>query len=137
MDLLTRNKLLTQARKLIGTSYNIIDCSHFVNKAYSTAGMPYPYSATKDFVKKSNKDFELIGTDLATTSLEPGDVIVFNGHMGLWDPEGCSVLGVNQQCKRLKNDAPFLSSTTTNNHGPDFGRLNWWTGSYSVYRWAN
>ena len=137
MDLMAKKRLLAQSHALIGKHYNVIDCSHFVNDAYKGANMPYPYLNTSAFVTKANKFFKLVGTDLSPSSLEVGDVIVFNGHMGIWDPEGCLTLGTNQECKRLKNDAPFLSSRSGQNRGPDFGRLNMWSGSYSVYRWID
>lgn len=135
MNYTTQNKLLTTARSLIGTSYSTLDCSHFVQKVYASAGMTYPYMNSAAFVGKNNKSFTLIGTNVSISLLEPGDIIVFGGHMGIWDPNGCDALGANQQCQKLKNNAPFLSSRTTDNRGPDFGVLKWWPGDYKVYRW--
>ena len=136
MDLQSRTRLLVQARSLIGIHYNSMDCSHFVQKAYANAGMKYDYLSSATFASDMNTHFKKIGVNLPASSLDPGDVIVFNHHMGIWDSEGCTVMGVDQECKRLQSDAPFLSSRSSKNRGPDFGRLNMWTGDYQVYRWV-
>jgi NlpC/P60 family len=135
MDLQSRTRLLSQARSLIGNKYDSLDCSHFVQKAFESAGMKYDYLNSSAFASDMNSHFKKIGVNLPTSSLDPGDVIVYNNHMGIWDPEGCTALGANQECKRLKSDAPFLSSRSSKNRGPDFGRLSMWTGDYQVYRW--
>jgi hypothetical protein len=69
-------------------------------------------------------------------------VLVFRSHMGIWDPSGCAVLAqkdnTNAECTNLKNNAPFLSSRSGQQRGPDFGITKWWgghTGIQGVYRW--
>lgn len=137
MDASKQYKLLTQARVLIGTSYAKMDCSHFVHQAYDSAGMAYPYLSSGSFDSKPNeKYFTHVGSDLTAARLEAGDVIVFKGHMGLWDPEGCQVLTGNAECVQLKGQAPFLSSRSGGDRGPDYAPLSYWKGKYEVYRWA-
>jgi hypothetical protein len=130
---LEARKVLTEARKLIGTSYADMDCSHFVCHAYTAAGFAYPYAATATFARAAAGPAGPF--EQAAGSPQAADVLLFSGHMGLWDPEGCTVLGSNAECKRLKNDAPVLSSRSGGLRGPDFGIPKWW-GSYQVYRWV-
>lgn len=126
-----KTKVLEEARKLIGMSYDTLDCSHFVYESYVKAHLGYPYRNTKTFVDLVNSYFLPVNPE----QLEAGDVIVFDGHMGIWDPQGCSVLTTNRECQRLDNKAPFLSSRSSKNRGPDYGRLGWFGTSYKVYRW--
>ncbi len=128
------NRVLEEARALIGKTYADIDCSHFVKDAYTSAGLSYDYAPTATFAATragTGGPFELV----LASSLQSADVLLFTGHMGLWDPEGCSVLGTNAECKRLKQQAPVLSSRSSGNRGPDFGVPSWW-GAYKVYRWC-
>lgn len=125
--------VLSEARKLIGKSYADLDCSHFVNEAYAKAKLAYEYAATAVFVRNQagpDGPFQAV----AAGGPQPADVLLFPSHMGLWDPQGCQLLGTNAECKRLNNKAPFLSSRSTDNRGPDFGVPSWF-GSYKLYRW--
>ena len=137
MNPFKKDRVLEQARLLIGTTYDQLDCSHFVHKAFAQAGMVYTYRNSASFASDPDDRFESVGFNLDAGLLEPGDVIVFNGHMGIWDPDGCIILGGNEQCKNLKNKAPFLSSRSGGNRGPDYGQLKWWSGDYQVFRWSD
>ena len=128
--------LLTKARELIGTPYSVLDCSNFVWEAYKNAGLEYKYYNTVNFNKLSGPEgkFELVPGNIPVA----GDVILFTGHMGIWDPEGCAVLVDNRQCLKFgEKNAPVLSSIWGNdkNHGPDFGKMSWFSSTYTVYRW--
>ncbi len=104
-----------------------------MNEAFKSAGLDYPYTPTAMFATAcagSDGPFKLVGG-----TPQAGDVLLFTGHMGLWDPEGCTVLGTNSECKRLQGKAPLLSSRSTGNRGPDFGVPAWW-GAYRIYRWV-
>ena len=129
---LQASNVLQCARGLIGKTYSDLDCSHFVCEAYSKAQLDYDYADTSSFAAACAGRYgpfkPVIGDRQAA------DVLLFKGHMGLWDPEGCTILGTNTECKRLKNEAPLLSSRSGGNRGPDFGQPKWW-GSFSVYRW--
>ncbi|HTE02123.1 MAG TPA: NlpC/P60 family protein [Mucilaginibacter sp.] len=143
MNKATQNKLLITARTSIGVKHSALDCSHFVQRAYQQAGMSYPYMSSAAFGnEKNNKYFAFVGKNLSSKDLQDGDVIVFGGHMGIWDPQGCNqitipLLGATAECARLKNNAPFLSSRgdDTRDVGVEYGRTQWW-GDYKVFRWG-
>ncbi len=119
------NSVLTYARSYIGKkTYAQMDCSHFVHAAYHDAGLDYPYTPTAKFATLAtgaHAKFELV----ENSEKQAGDVILMPGHMGIFDPQGCTVLSNNVECVRLKKDAPFLSSRTEGNRGPDFGQTKW------------
>ncbi len=136
--------LLTKARSNIGTPYSQMDCSHFVHKAFDDAGHAYPYRSSATFAQLVGLGYfeEVAKSQGGRYDLLAGDVLVFKGHMGIWDPLGCEVLAQtdnpNPECKSLKNNAPFLSSRSGNMRGPDFGITKWWggdSGIQGVYRW--
>jgi hypothetical protein len=131
-----KKALLSTARALIGTPYAELDCSHFVHQAYATAGLNYSYLNTKAFPTLVGKIFVEIPL---TEAMAAGDVLMFAGHMGIWDPDGCQVLQdanqVNTQCQQFKNAVPFLSSMSGQNRGPDYGKMNWFGQLKAVYRW--
>lgn len=138
------DELLATARTKIGTPYSEMDCSHFVHKSFEDAGHSYPYqnSATFDDLVRLGYFERVAKSEGGRYNLKAGDVLVFSGHMGIWDPLGCEVLAQkdnpNPECKSLKNNAPFLSSRSGNSRGPDFGVTKWWGGDSSirgVYRW--
>lgn len=64
---------------------------------------------------------------------------MFDGHVGLWDADGCRVLQdaktPNEECTRFNNQMPFLSSRSGGNRGPDCGMMKWFGGLKTVYRW--
>lgn len=127
-----RDSILAAARRRIGTPYADLDCSHFVWQSYGDAGFAYDYAPTATFAP-SRAGWQ--GPFAAVTgALQPADVLLFAGHMGLWDPDGCTVLGSNAECRRLRDQAPVLSSRSGGNRGPDFGVPKWW-GAYRTYRW--
>lgn len=58
-----------------GNSIKGIDCSHFVHQAYKAAGLDYGYHSTAS-------DWEKAGFE-KTTDPKAGDLIMFDGHMGI------------------------------------------------------
>src|SRR4051794_30301217 len=95
--------VLTEARKLIGTSYDELDCSHFVWEAYKNAGYPYKYHNTATFVAKlATGEASMFVPVADRAQWQAADVILVPGHMGLWDPEGCSVVTNNSECTRIE-----------------------------------
>ena len=148
--------ILTKARSFKGTPHNELDCSAFVHAVFNAAGLKFPYKSTSAFPELvgPNGYFELVPGNTP----QPGDVILFPkqesipGHLGIWDPSGCSALMPNREqerfdnqrrglgsaveCERLGNDAPFLSSRYRNNRGPDYAQLKHFKGPYTVYRWT-
>lgn len=116
--------ILREAHTMIGTAYQDVDCSHFVHRAYKKAGLEYTYASTKTF--SSVSEFELVDAP------QPGDVVLFDHHMGIWDPAGCETLRTSE-CKRLGNDAPVLSARSS--IGVDYGQSKWFGGTPRYYRW--
>jgi len=141
----SQNKILSVARTFIGTPHSSLDCSNAVWQAYNKAGMPYTYKASWQ-IKPTDppSGFTWVGKNLPAPKLQPADMIVFGAHMGIWDPDGCKALGTNAVCKKLADNAPFLSSRGTataksktgDDRGQDYGQLSWWHGDYNVYRWG-
>ncbi|HZY37148.1 MAG TPA: NlpC/P60 family protein [Mucilaginibacter sp.] len=146
MNQAAQNKLINIARNLIGTKHSVLDCSNFVNQVYTQANMSYGYKAAWQ-IKPANppENFVWKGKNLPAKNLEAGDLIVFDRHMGIWDPNGCKTIGTDAVCKKLKDNAPFLSSrgdstknaqgALVNDRGVAYGQTKWW-GDYDVYRWA-
>ena len=52
------------------------DCSHLVNDIYDLAGFPYPYAKSADLYR-GHASF------VRVSSLQPGDLVVWPGHVGL------------------------------------------------------
>lgn len=129
MDPVVKAEILKKARTLIGTSYKDLDCSHFVHKAYDLAGFKYPYQNTSTFHLLS-PFFEEV------QEAEPGDVIVYTGHMGLYDPEGCNTMST-KECAKVKGDARVLSARSGNNLGVEYGRSVWFGEVKKIYRWRD
>ena len=131
-----QKKLLSNARSLIGQPYDTLPCNEFVHKAFLLTGLKYEKKKTTDFPNLKDKTFvEVDFKKKSVNVLEPGDIILFQGHMGIWDPQGCTYLPENKECGRFKGDLPFLSSRTANNRGPDFGKIDWFGKVKAVYRW--
>lgn len=129
MNAVSKSEILKQARTLIGTKYNDLDCSHFVHKAYELAGLKYPYQNTATFHLLTNYFMEV-------EEAEPGDVILYSGHMGLHDPEGCNTMNT-KECQKLKGDARILSARSGNNLGVEYGRSAWFGTVQKIYRWKD
>lgn len=134
-----QDAVLSAARALIRKkTYADIDCSHYVHQAYATAGLNYPYRDTATFIGLVGGYFAEV--DAEKEGFEPADVLMFSGHVGLWDPNGCRVLQdagtPNSECKRFNNEVSFLSSRSGKNRGPDYGMMSWFGGLKKVYRWS-
>lgn len=131
-----KESILQNARALIGMKYDQIDCSNFVHRAYAAAKVTYPYRATASFDDLTIQYFNKLE---ASVTREAADVLMFSGHVGLWDPGGCTVLETakmpNPQCQSMKNNVPVLSSRSGKNRGPDFGQAKWFGEVKAVYRW--
>lgn len=52
------------------------DCSHLVHEVYNRAGYPYPYARSIDL-------YIGIGSFVRVTKPQPGDLIVWRGHVGI------------------------------------------------------
>lgn len=139
--------VLSNARGLVGTPYSQLDCSHFVYKAYTDAGMIFPYRNTAEFDKLVKEGYfdKLTPKGGGAYDLLAGDLIMFDGHIGIWDPEGCSVVSgsnkPNANCTKFNNNAPLLSSlggrgSRDPDHGPDFLPVGAFKKAIkAVYRW--
>jgi cell wall-associated NlpC family hydrolase len=114
--------LVDAAAKYAGTPYKSggdsktgIDCSHLVSKAAEDAHIPYEYVTTSEMPSTvqlrelSNKDAK-----------QAGDLVLFPGHVGLYDPtppvEGRNVL------------------SATRHHGVAWGSNDWFPGDPTYYR---
>lgn len=127
------DELLGDARKHIGKSYADIDCSHFVWQSFKDAGKEYPYRSTSSFDQLVEMGY-FIKLD---KNIEPqkGDVLMYNGHVGFWDPLGCSILVTNDVCKQWGTEASVLSSRSGKNKGPSYAKPSWFNGLKAIYRW--
>jgi hypothetical protein len=126
-------ELLVNARKHIGKSYADIDCSHFVWQSFKDAGKEYPYRSTAQFDDLVSMGY-FLKLDSKTTPVI-GDVLMYKGHVGFWDPEGCSILVTNDVCKSLGSEASVLSSRSGKNKGPSYGKPAWFNELKAIYRW--
>lgn len=120
--------ILAAARKLIGTPYASLDCSHFVHKAFADAGLEYTYASTASF--STIPQFQPVATP------QEGDVVLFSSHMGIYDPNGCAVVDT-AECKRLGATLPILSARSGNNLGVEYGRASWFAGQAKYFRWKD
>jgi cell wall-associated NlpC family hydrolase len=134
----TRANLLEKARAYIGTPYSKLDCSHFVHDAYKDAGLEFPYSDTKHY------DTLLVGKyfrklDKAEEP-KPGDLVLFSGHVGIYDPDGCSTVHTTE-CKRLSKQSDSMrllsarGSGKPTDVGVEYGQISWWSGGRYL-RWV-
>jgi len=123
-----RAKILESARKLIGTKYSELDCSHMVHKVYGEAGLTYDYMTT-----------ELLNGPLSeryfksTNEGRPGDLVLYSAHVGIYDPDGCDAQRTSE-CERVKSDMRVLSSRSGAGLGVEYGRSNWF-GKARYLRW--
>lgn len=113
-------KIVKAAEKWIGTPYEYggktsagIDCSNFVHKASMEAGFPYEYLNTTKF--PTSPRFKEV------TRPQIGDVVLFQGHMGIYNPDAPSEGYV------------ILSATTSK--GVRYGRPAWFHGAPKYYRY--
>jgi cell wall-associated NlpC family hydrolase len=112
-------KALAQGEQWIGTPYEYggdskkgIDCSHFVHRAYSEAGLDYAYLSTGSLPTSPN--FSPIAAPLV------GDVVLFGGHMGLHNPAP------------PQSGKTILSATSS---GVSYGQPEWFGAVKGNYRY--
>lgn len=96
-----------------GKTKDGVDCSHFVHEVYKELGMDYKYQTTKTFTQSPNF------IEVPTPSI--GDVILLPGHMGLYNPHP------------TKKDYVIYSATSSK--GIRYGKLSWWSGKATYYRY--
>jgi hypothetical protein len=64
-----------------------IDCSHFVNRVYRDAGLPYSYLTTRDFqrssARKLREKFGLVDVGRDVRLARPGDILLHPKHVVL------------------------------------------------------
>lgn len=99
--------------KYAGDSKKGIDCSHFVHRAYSEAGLEYPYCPTSGFSSAP--------TFTKVVSPEAGDVVLFSGHMGLHNPSPPTA------------GRTLLSAASST--GVSYGEPKWFGKVTGYYRW--
>jgi cell wall-associated NlpC family hydrolase len=110
-----RERIVQAAEKRLGDPYTKADCSNFVHQVYNEAGLPYEYATTKDF--PNNKDF------VEVDSPQAGDVVVYERHMGIYNPENEA------------NGNPVISSTSR--RGVRYGNDTWFEGIPRYFRYKN
>ena len=66
-----------------GSDKSGIDCSHMVHEAVKATGTRMPYLSTHDYAREAPK----YGFSV-TTSPQRGDVVLWDGHMGLYSGGG-------------------------------------------------
>lgn len=96
-----------------GNSVYGIDCSHFVWQVYNGIGLRYSYTPTSSFAGLS--EF------CEVMAPERGDVVLFSGHMGIYDPY-----------------TPTAGHTLYGAYSAGVGYSNpsWWSGSRRYFRWC-
>lgn len=109
--------------KYAGTPYAQMDCSHFVNSAYSAYGLKYPYVNVAGWPPKGGYFAKV------NEGKQPGDVRVLYDvklgvhHMGLYDP----------------NETPNDWYDATSSKGVKAGSINWFNRAGAVeetiWRW--
>jgi cell wall-associated NlpC family hydrolase len=130
---LDRARILKAARALIGTAYDELDCSHLVHKAYAEAGLTFPYTRTADY------DAVLVGSYFAPTSadeLKPGDLLLYSGHVGIYDPDGCTIVNTAECSKLGGKDMRVLSARSGKNLGTEYGRSSWFGKVRTHLKWG-
>ena len=130
-----RASILKQARLLIGTSYDKLDCSHMVWTAYKTAGYEFPYTSTSAYPAV------LVGTyfvEITEAELKPGDLILYSGHVGIYDPDGCSIVNTAQcQGQKDASEMRVLSARSGKNLGTEYGRSSWFGTPKKYLKWKS
>ena len=119
-----KQAVFNNARALIGSDYsrgegagssptNGFDCSGFVFYVINESGISVPYFPTNSIRGKPGY------RTIPENGMTPGDVILFHGHVGFFDP-GQSSIG------------NFLSARTRG--GVNYGNGAWWGGSFDSLR---
>jgi len=115
-------RIVARARIWRGTPYRKgwsirkkgADCSWSTWRIYGESGFEYLYSSTEFFAK--NPRFKPAPNNVP----QAGDVALFNGHMGIFDPD-------------LEPMMPIWSATITKGYRPS--SLDWFDGSVQWYRY--
>ena len=111
-------KIVAAAKTWEGTPYKLVgaasvkgkggDCSGSTNKIFVEAGFPYPYQSTTMFAAYARSTNRFRKIDPATVPLQPGDVLLWEGHMAIYAPftedDPRSDTGVVKDGKKMKND---------------------------------
>jgi hypothetical protein len=73
------------------------DCSHFVHEVYRRAGLPYDFRSTRDLSKA--REFDI----LPEKEAQPGDLMLFRGHVGIVDEQGRIISALRTRHRRRKS----------------------------------
>lgn len=73
------------------------DCSHFVHEIYRRAGLPYEFRATSAL--RDAREFEV----LPESKAQPGDLMLFRGHVGIVDNNGRIISAVGTRHRGRKS----------------------------------
>ncbi|NOT26819.1 MAG: hypothetical protein HOP16_12035 [Acidobacteria bacterium] len=101
-----------------------------VHKAYESAELKYAYMSTEVLrLEVTNGSvFKRVEGDP-----KPGDLVLYPGHVGIYDPDGCADIAT-AECKKLDSDARILSARSGKNLGVEYGRSAWF-GTPTCLRW--
>lgn len=119
-------KIIEEAERWLGTPYRLggesragVDCSHFVHAVYAGRGLKFPYTGTREFPPSGYFRRLAFGeTPIA------GDVVLFNGHMGLVGNRGnWNLISAQGNASR-----PV---------GVRYGRTEWFGSTRGIFRWAH
>ncbi len=112
---------MKEAKEFDGVPYKLggsdklgIDCSNLVHQAYEEAGMPYSY--------RNTKTFEESGFFVQVSRPETGDVVLQNGHMGLYEAN--------------PSKSGYSLYSATSSKGVRYGKTSWFKGKpkYFAYK---
>lgn len=74
-----------------------LDCSHFTELVYREAGFPYPYIETASMLRASaetlRRNYHLVDLGLAVDRMQPGDLLVYDGHVVMLEKRHAPVAG--------------------------------------------
>lgn len=87
----SKDKIVKDAKTWIGDKYkyggnsktNGVDCSHFVNDVFKEVGIKYPYTPVNGNKGAALDVWKKNGFKVVTGTVHKGDIILFNGHMGI------------------------------------------------------
>ena len=100
-----------------------------IHRAYERAGLTYTYMST-EFLSKEATAQTYFKT---ATDPRPGDLALYPGHVGIFDPEGCTATKT-AECQKLDGNARILSARSGKNLGVEYGRSAWF-GTPQYLRW--